>query len=65
MSVLIVCPMCHGDGGYEETISNEIGGPWILCGLCRGTGKVTQSKRMEYVRSFIRREENHEDFLRI
>lgn len=63
MSEEVMCPMCHGEGGYTEVIDPELGGPWEPCGLCKGTGIVSQSQRMRYVRSFIG--EKDEDFWRI
>lgn len=38
----LTCQDCRGAGGYEETISWELGGPWMTCGWCEGTGKVTR-----------------------
>lgn len=37
----LVCQECGGRGGWTETISLELGGPWYECGWCLGLGYVT------------------------
>jgi hypothetical protein len=44
------CQDCHGLGGEYEIISNELGGPWVSCGWCEGTGKVTKRTRGLWLR---------------
>ena len=51
--IKVKCPMCHGDKGYVEPILDDGSGPFFQCSLCKGTGLVSQSKKMQYVRSFI------------
>ncbi len=41
----LLCQECGGAGGWEETISYELGGPWEGCGWCEGTGFVTPHRR--------------------
>jgi len=43
---LIKCPLCKGIGSFFNALDPS-GTP---CGLCNGTGKVNQKKRMQYVR---------------
>jgi hypothetical protein len=52
----VTCPMCHGENGYIESVLYDGfgGGPFIPCGLCKGTGKCTINEKMEYIRSFKR-----------
>lgn len=43
--MLIVCPDCGGDGGFDAPVSmNPVSGAitsrWIECGLCEGRGEV-------------------------
>ena len=41
----LTCQECHGVGGEEETIDIELGGPWVECGFCEGTGLLTPHMR--------------------
>lgn len=41
----LICQDCRGEGGYQETIDPEIGGPWEKCGWCEGTGYMTAHQR--------------------
>lgn len=34
------CPMCDGEGGYDEIIDPFLGGPYYRCGYCQGRGVV-------------------------
>lgn len=42
---MVKCPNCHGEGGELPIPYGEI------CYVCDGTGKVSQSDRMKWVRS--------------
>ena len=44
------CQDCGGAGGYTETIDPWLGGPWVPCGWCEGTGLVTRWLRGLYLR---------------
>jgi hypothetical protein len=35
------CPWCDGAGGETDVILDDGSGPWEICGLCNGTGKVS------------------------
>lgn len=48
----IKCPNCKGEGGWGSYSSLSYDPP-CTCLFCEGKGKVTQKKRMEFVRSHI------------
>jgi hypothetical protein len=48
-----VCQSCGGAGGWVETIC-ELGGPWMDCGWCEGTGKVSRWLRGLWLREMKR-----------
>jgi hypothetical protein len=54
MMKICKCPMCHGEGGWWEPVlwRGIGGGPYEVCDLCLGVGKVSQDLRMKWVRSF-------------
>ena len=46
----LICQSCGGAGGETEVIDWWIGGPWVECGWCEGTGYVTPHRRGEWLR---------------
>lgn len=45
----LVCQACGGSGGWIETVC-ELGGPFVSCGWCEGTGLVTRWIRGAWLR---------------
>lgn len=49
------CMECGGAGGEIEIVDPELGGPWLPCGWCEGTGLMTPYGRAAWLR--MRREQ--------
>ena len=44
------CQDCGGEGGYTERILDDGSGPFVECGWCLGTGRVTKWVRGFWLR---------------
>jgi len=40
----LLCPMCHGAGGFREVILDDGSGPREVCGGCDGKGELPRKK---------------------
>lgn len=46
----LTCQECRGGGGEIEVIDPYIGGPFMECGYCEGTGLVDPHRRSLWLR---------------
>lgn len=46
----LTCQDCRGAGGEIDVISWDLGGPWVACDWCEGTGKMTRWLRGQWLR---------------
>jgi hypothetical protein len=46
----LTCQECGGYGGEVDPVLDYGQGPWIECGWCEGTGKVTRHRRGMWLR---------------
>lgn len=53
----LTCQDCKGTGGEYDIVDPEIGGPWIACGWCEGTGVMTPYMRALWLR--LKKEDKH------
>jgi len=57
----LTCQECGGMGGEHEDILQWFDGPWVDCGWCQGTGKVTPWLRGQWLK--YKREKKNEKSL--
>jgi hypothetical protein len=49
IDALTQCPVCRGEGGEKEIITDEGLGPWYPCEFCNGKGYMNVFKKVYYL----------------